>query len=190
MTLIRALFQGTGSRPVHRFAGARICIAFRPGSQEVAIAVASNQAEPDILTELWSQDLAVDGQPPRLVMAEPFAGFWWSPPGERIAVLRPSDSGRYVVELRDPRGLRLVESAPFTPSGDYAQAATFCDQVGLAHWFWSSDGRSFLICGRAEGSIDREDAVFRWRPESGAMLERIGPGSFGSFRPPRLTLRR
>ncbi len=77
--------------------------------------------------------------------------FFWSPSGERLAVLLTTPRDGYAAWLvldRDGRPLRRFP--PFEPSPEFSMAIAFFDQYALSHRLWSADGTRLLACGRMQ----------------------------------------
>ena len=181
---------GDRNEAVHELPGG-VALAFRPGTQTLTVAVTTHPAS-GAFDELWTMDLGAGGEP-QLLLRRPFASVFWDPTGEKLAFIVPSTTGDATVSLhaRTASGEFLGASPPFAPSPDYQTLAGFFDQYGRSHSLWAPDGSVFLAGGRlltdspaAAFSDGSHDAVFSWRPERGAPIERIGDGGIGFFPPP------
>jgi TolB protein len=191
VAIMRAHFQGTGGREVHRFAGG-VALAFRPGSRVLTVAV-THQPETGSFDELWSLDLGSDPSPVTPLARGPFVGYFWAPTGDRVALFIPAQTGdgRYAVQLIDHAGAPVAMSEAIIPSADYRLMLGFFDQYAQSHHVWSPDGRALLLSGRMAGdgvSSSFGDAVgdyvLLWPAERGAPLERVTPGEMAFFPPP------
>lgn len=182
--------SGEASEPVHELSGG-VALAFRPGARTLTVAVTTTPAS-GAFDELWTIDLAAKSEP-QLLLRRPFASVFWDPTGEKLAFIVSSATGDGSVSLhaRTATGEFLGASPSIAPSPDYQTLAGFFDQYGLSHRLWAPDGSAFLAAGRlptdapapafSDGSYD---ALFCWRPERGAPLERIGEAGIGFFPPP------
>ena len=174
---------------VTRVAGG-VALGFRPGSGELTIAV-SRAPESGVFDSLLLRDPRSNVQ--RRLWRGPFVAFWWSPPGDRLAVVVPTQSGdgRYQLHIAGPEGDVLASAEPIVPSQDLRTVLSFFDQYGLSHRLWAPDGSAFLLAGRlvSDGVASSfgdppGDAVFYWNALRGAPLERVG-GGMAAFFPPR-----
>jgi hypothetical protein len=196
VAVMRAHFQGTGSREVKRFPGG-VALAFRPGTRELSVAV-TKRPETGAFEELWSLDLNQEPPPARLIARGPFVAYWWAPTGDKIAVVAPTQSGdgRYAVRAIGADGSLVAAAEGIVPSRDFRAVLGFFDQYGRSHHLWAPDGRTFLLAGRLAGdgvstSFGEPvgDMIFRWRVEPRSPLEPIAAGEIGFFPPSRLGVR-
>ena len=119
-------------------------------------------------------------------------GFFWSPGGEQIAYITPSDgaegSVRWAV-LSIASG-STTYLADFRPSQEQLITFMFFDQYAQSHSPWSPDGQYILFAGklgyqlvRTELPESEETSIFEV-PASGLELPtEVAKGSFGVFRP-------
>ena len=196
VAVMRAHFQGTGGHEVRRFAGG-VALAFRPGTQELSVAVAK-ETETGAFDELWTLDLSKEPAPARLVTRGPFVAFFWAPTGDKMVLIVPTQSGdgRYAARALAPDGAFVAATDGVVPSQDYRMLLGFFDQYAQSHHLWSPDGESFLLAGRlatdaVSGSFGEPigDMVLAWRVARGQPLEVVAPGDIGFFRPARQRIR-
>jgi hypothetical protein len=191
VAVMRALFQGTGSREVRRFAGGT-ALAFRPGTQVLTVAV-TRDPESGAFTELWLVDLADEEAPARRIYNSAFVSFIWAPNGEQLLLATPlqTGDGRYQFVAMDSLGEFLAGTEAIIPSVDLRTYLGFFDQYSTSHHLWAPDSSMVALCGRVPGDGpsssfgDPEgDYVFTWRPEKRAPLERVTAGEAAFFAPP------
>lgn len=190
VAIMRALFQGMNGREVHRFDGG-VALGFRPGTEQLTAAV-TRQPNTGVFDELWSLDLSEDPPAVSPITRGPIVAFFWSPVGDRVAVVFPAQTGdgRYAIRVHEPGGRILAVSEAFVPSPDYRMILGFFDQYMQSHHLWSPDGKHFLVTGRLVNDAvssslgDPEgDYVMLWTPGSARPLEPIAAGDMGFFRP-------
>ncbi|OAI44424.1 hypothetical protein AYO38_09715 [bacterium SCGC AG-212-C10] len=192
MGLMRAHFQGTGSRLVSDIFAGPTSLAFRPSTEQLSVCV-SHEPDSGIFDEVWMVDLAQDPAPePVRIARGPFAALWWSPTGHAFAQLVPlqTGDGRYAMQIRDPEGRFLAATEGFLPSPDFQLTAAFFDQYGQSHHAWAPDGSGMLLSGRLSGdAVSRSwgdsvgDYVLYWPAKSGTPLEILCPGQSAFFPP-------
>ena len=196
VAVMRAHFQGTGGREVRRFAGG-VALAFRPGTQELSVAVA-RETETGAFDELWAFDLSQEPAPARRVTRGPFVAFFWAPTGDKLVTIVPTQSGdgRYAARALTPDGAFLAATDGVVPSQDYRMLLGFFDQYSQSHHLWSPDGERFLLAGRLAGDAVSSsfgepigDMVLAWRVAKGEPLEVVAPGDVGFFPPARQRIR-
>lgn len=189
VAIMRAIFQGTQSREMHRFPGGS-ALAFRPGTQELTVAV-TRDPESGAFNELWTLDLRSD-EPPRRLLNSAFVSFAWSPQGDRILLAVPlqTGDGRYQFVVRDPDGLFIAATEPIIPSADLRAYLGFFDQYSTSHHIWAPDGSSIVVTGRMPGDGVSSsfgdiagDYVYSWRPEKRNPFEPITAGDIAFFPP-------
>jgi len=192
VAVMRAHFQGTGAREVHRFPGG-VALAFRPGTLELTVALTLDPSSGQF-DELWSLDLANEPATANLMRRGPFVAFFWAPGGDRLAKVVPAQTGdgRFSARLIDPAGQLLGASEAFVPSQDFRTVLGFFDQFSKSHHLWSPDGQAFLMAGRLAGGdmVSQAfgdpvgDCILLWPAERGAPIEVVAPGDVGFFPPP------
>lgn len=164
-----------------RFGGG-VALSFRPHSDQLFVGIAG-ASQSSVFTEVVS----IDG--PRLIKG-PLVGYWWSPDGERLAVLHPSYSGdgRFQVRLYDPAGRMLRAMEPFIPGPETATMVGFFDQYSLSHTSWSVDSRWFGMAGQFvnEGphhsfSDGGRSHAWAWDTTTGELDRRVDEGSMIAF---------
>jgi hypothetical protein len=179
------LEPANGASPAATFPGG-VTLAFRPGTDELTLAVARDPA-----SGVFSEVLRLEStSEPCRVVAGPLVAYWWAPDGRRLATLHPaySGDGRFQVRFHDVRGHFLGATEPFIPSADSATVAGFFDQYAQSHPSWSADGRWFGMCGRllSEGPHPSfhgrpVDRAMVWDTANGFALQQLGDGEFLSF---------
>lgn len=173
--------------PAGRFDGG-VALAFPGGGPLLSVAV-SREPDAGMFHELWLVQPGGDFTPVR-VAGGPFAACFWSPNGDRVALLVPlqSGDGRFAVQVRDPRGGFVAATEGFVPSQDYRTVIGFFDQYALSHHLWSPDGGEFTVAGRLSGDgvagsfADQPlDYVMSWRVARGSPFEVVAPGDSGFY---------
>lgn len=191
VAIMRAHFQGTGGREVHRLPGG-VAMAFRPGTQELTVAL-TRQPGSGVFDELWTVDMGREAATAQLLWRGPLAAFFWSPTGDRMVTVVPTHTGdgRFSAWLLDAGGRFAGATEPFVPSIDYRTVLGFFDQFSTSHMLWSPDGQAFLLAGRLAGDgvsaafgDPLGDYVLLWPARRGAPLEVVAPGDVAFF-PPR-----
>ncbi len=189
VAVMRALFQGTGSREAHQFAGG-VALGFRPGTRELSVAVTGN-AESGMFDELWTLP-AEEGVTPRLAWRGPFVSFLWAPDGSRVALVAPTQSGdgRYAIQVITPDGRYAGATEGFIPSQDMRTYFGFFDQYSQSHSLWSADSTRMVVAGRLVSDTVHTsfgdgagDFVMTWDAAPGHPLEPVAPGDLGFYRP-------
>ncbi|MBI5947120.1 MAG: hypothetical protein HY875_03165 [Chloroflexi bacterium] len=192
--VMRALFQGTGSREAHRFAGG-VALGFRPGTDDLSVAV-TGDPESGSFDELWTLP-PEEGVAPHRIWHGPFVSFIWAPDGSRVAVVVPTQSGdgRYAIQLVTPDGHYAGATEGFVPSGDMRIYFGFFDQYSQSHSLWSADSTRMVLAGRLVSDTVHTsfgdaagDYVMTWEAERGGRLERVAPGELGFYRPKAKTV--
>ena len=190
VAIMRALFQGMNGREIHRFDGG-VALGFRPGTQQLTAAV-TRHPDTGTFDELWALDLSEDPPVVSPITRGPLVAFFWSPGGDKLAVVFPAQTGdgRYGVRMHEPGGRTVAVSESFVPSVDYRMILGFFDQYMQSHHLWSADGRQFLVTGRLVNDAVSSslgdpagDYVMTWTPEGGQPLSVVAPGEAGFFRP-------
>ncbi|MBA4180258.1 MAG: hypothetical protein C0506_06665 [Anaerolinea sp.] len=180
LRLLESRFEGGPARELGRFGGG-IAMAVRPGGGAVAVGV-TRHPQTGTFEELWLVAMG-DGQK-RLIARGPYVAFYWSPAGDRIALVVPAQTGdgRHCVRTISPDGAQLAASEGIVPSQDFRIALGFFDQYALSHPVWTASGSLLLTGRRVDDSVHATlgdaigDHVFSWAGERGAPLEAIQPG--------------
>lgn len=192
VAIMRAHFQGTGGREVHRLPGG-VAMAFRPGTCDLTVAL-TRQPDSGVFDELWSIDMAGEAAGARLLWRGPLVAFFWAPQGDRMVAIVPTHTGdgRFSAWALDAEGRFAGATEPFVPSVDYRTVLGFFDQFATSHHLWSPDGEGFLLAGRLPGDAVSAafgdpvgDYVMLWEARRGAPVEVVGPGDVAFFPPPR-----
>ena len=166
--------------------GSGSVLAFRPQSEDLTVGVASG-AESGALSELWL--IPMDGSLRRIARG-PFIAYCWSPRGDRVALVVPSQSGdgRHYVRVIDGSGEELCASEAFVPSQEFRLWLAFFDQYGQSHAIWDAAGETVLLAGRlVDDAVHSSlgdaigDKVFAWRVGRKQPLELVAPGVSGFF---------
>jgi hypothetical protein len=176
-------------RELARFEGGVVLETVGGEHPRVSVAVTR---EPDSgnFHQLWLVDPA-DGVR-SLVARGPFTAAMWSPSGDRVAVVYPTQmgDGRYAVQIYDQAGRYIAATEPLVPSQDMRSYLGFFDQYLLSHLLWSPDGEALLLSGRLPGDASawsfadqQNDYVWYWRVSKGSPLERVAVGDMAFFRP-------
>jgi Tol biopolymer transport system component len=172
-----------------RFGGGVVLQAV-PGGVSVAMT-----REPDTgsFHELWVVRIDANDALPALVARGPFVAALWSPEGDRVALVIPTQmgDGRYSVQVRGRDGSFLAASEGFVPSQDFRTYLGFFDQYALSHHLWAPDGSALLMTGRLAGDAvswsfaDRQlDYVWYWPARRGTALDLVCSGDAAFFPPP------
>lgn len=135
----------------HRVTGPRFetGVVFLPGCARAGVSVAvATPAEPTVFAEVATWQPGFEEY--RVLFRGHHLAGWWSPTGERLAVLFPtfSGDGRFQVKFFDARGEPQQALEPIVLSADSRTAVSFFDQFGRSHSPWSTDSRWFTIGGR------------------------------------------
>jgi hypothetical protein len=172
-----------------RFGGGVVLQAV-PGGVSVAMT-----REPDTgsFHELWVVQInGFEAAPPELVAKGPFVAALWSPEGDRVALVIPTQMGdaRYSVQVRGRDGSFLAASEGFVPSQDFRTYLGFFDQYALSHHLWAPDGSALVLTGRLAGDgiswsfADRQlDYVWYWAAQRGTPLQLVCSGDAAFFPP-------
>ena len=193
VAVMRAHFQGTGGREVHRLPGG-VALGFRPGTLQLTVALTLDPAS-GLFDELWSLDLSQEPAAVVRLTHGPFVAFFWAPAGDRLAMVVPAQTGdgRFSARVLDPAGRPLGASEAIVPSQDFRTVLGFFDQFSKSHHLWSPNGQAFLMAGRLAGGdmVSQAfgdpvgDFVLLWHAERGGSIEAVAPGDIGFFPPPR-----
>ena len=166
--------------------GGGAVLGFRPRTQDLTAAVAST-TETGALSELWL--VSPDGSR-RRVARGPFVAYSWSPKGDKIALVAPSQSGdgRHYVRVIDEAGEELCASEAFVPSHEFRLWLAFFDQYSQSHPLWDAAGETLLLAGRrVDDSVHSSlgdavgDKVYAWRVGRNEPLALVAPGVTGFF---------
>ena len=166
-----------------------VAFSFRPGTGELNFA-RTRDPETGVFDSIWSLNLEKGESEPKQWVNGPVSSFFWSPNGEKLAVIRPAPSGsaRYAVSVVDSNGTFLGATEPFTPSTEMQTMFAFFDQYELSHRLWSPDSGNLLVSGRLhpEGPAPAffgtpEDSIFSWPPKKFSPFERIAAGRFACY---------
>ena len=128
--------------------------------------------------------ISPEGGEPTTLVEEPFAAFYWSPNGERIAyVAIDVESRRLVWKVVSAQGGEPWELATFVPSQGTLTAMSFFDQYAHSHSFWSPDSASLVFAGHtgrrseeSNGTGPDEGSVYVINTEPGSSPRRIASG--------------
>ncbi|MEP7217114.1 MAG: hypothetical protein ABI782_12740, partial [Anaerolineaceae bacterium] len=185
LRLMKTTIMQSESVELARFGSGGV-LAFRPGSEDLTVAVASN-AEAGALSELWL--IAADGHRSRITRG-PFVAYVWSPKGDRVALVAPTQSGdgRHYVRIVDDSGEELCASESLVPSPEFRLWLAFFDQYSQSHSLWDAAGQTLLLAGRrVDDSVHSSlgdpvgDMVYAWRADRNQTLELVAPGVSGFF---------
>lgn len=120
----------------------------------------------------------------------PYVAAWWSPAGDRLVVVVPTQmgDGRYALHSVDPQGRRTGATLGLVPSEDTRIALGFFDQYFQSHCPWSPDGRYVGISGRiVDDAVSSSfgdpagDGLLLWGAGPGEPLHHLGEGGYVSF---------
>jgi hypothetical protein len=180
-----ALYSSSGRERLEtvRFDRA-LAFDFRRGTTELTVATAFDP-NGGVYDALWKVD-ASTGARVRIYRG-PFTAFAWSPKGDRVAVVYPTQSGdgRFALYMLDPGGDVIAASEPVRPSEDQSVWLSFFDQYGKSHSPWLSSGEGVVFCGRA--GTDRfspsfgdahGSSAYLWEGTRGSPLIDLGPAEF------------
>ena len=166
-----------------------VAFAFRPGTEELSFS-RTRDPETGVFDSIWSLNLEKRDREPKQWVNGPISSFFWSPTGEKLAVVRPAPSGsaRCAVNVVDSNGTFLAATEPFIPSAEMQTMFAFFDQYELSHRLWSPDGGNLVVSGRlhTEGPAPAffgtpEDSIFSWIPQKFSPFERIAAGRFACY---------
>ena len=127
------------------------------------------------------------------VLAEgPIIAFFWSPGGDRLALMRLSDQGTHlilsVVDVKTGAGLDVAE---FLPSQELQFMLSFFDQYKESHRIWSPDGRFLALSGVLAGDDPgAESQVYVVDASGGVPPRAVAAGTLAFWPPARGSLRR
>lgn len=180
-------FENEAERDLGAFNGG-LALAFRPGQLELAAGV-TRSPQTGAFDELWVIDIESGRR--RLISRGPYVAFYWSPGGDCLALVAPSQTGdgRHYVRLISIDGAQLAATEAFVPSGDFRVALGFFDQYGLSQPVWTDGGTLVLAGRRVDDSVHATlgdptgDVVFRWRAGRGEPLELVCAGQLAVGRP-------
>ncbi len=164
-----------------------LVLGFRPGHQELTVATTTDP-NTGVFDRLERLDIAT-GSRTRL-WRSPYVGYWWSPTGDRVVVLVPTQmgDGRYALYCLGPEGAISTATAGFIPSEDTRLALGFFDQYAQSFAPWDATGETFVIAGRlltdgVSGTFGDPvgDQLLTWSAKPGKALAPIGPGTIAGF---------
>lgn len=175
--------DGTDSRTGPSF-DRTVAFDFRPGTRDLTVATSTNM-NTGVFDALWQ--VGPDHPTPELLYRGPFTAFTWSPAGDRVALMYPTQSGdgASALYMLDPAGKTIAASPSFVASNDQRGWLAFFDQYAKSHNTWFPGGEALLVCGRAV--TDRfapafgdagGNAVYAWGGTRGAPLLDLGSGEF------------
>jgi len=96
---------------------------------------------------LWL--LGPDGSGEQQLTDEPLLCFFWSPKGDRVAYITPSEGGKGSVRwaVLDLQSSEIERFADFRPSQEQLATFMFFDQYEKSHSPWSPDGNRLIFSG-------------------------------------------
>jgi len=192
VSLMRALFQGTQATAIADFPTG-VAVMARPMSTDISVAVT---ATPETGAFDRLVVLTLEGEE-RGSIDCPFVAAFWSPQGDRVALVVPmfTGDGRHSLQIRDSEGKLVSASEPFFISPHLQMMLGFFDQYANSHSIWSRDGAEVVITGRPAGDsvpATLGDAVQSWamrfKVAEPAPLELVAPADLAFFRPRRITV--
>lgn len=161
-----------------------------PGG-ELAVSVAAGEDMASSLGGMWALDPGGTARP-RLIVRGPFNAAAWSPAGDKVALIVPTQigDGRFAVNVHDADGRFDSATEGFVPSQDMRTFMSFFDQYAGSHPVWSPDGSALVVCGRLPGdgvawsfADQQRDYVWYWSAHRGSPLEMVGAGDAAFFAP-------
>lgn len=162
--------------------GGGVAMAFQPGGPALAVGV-TRAPQTGTFDELWLVHRSTGER--TLISRGPYVAYWWSPDGQRLALMVPAQTGdgRHYIRLITTSGEQVAATEAVVPSQDFRLAAGFFDQYAQSHPVWTPDGGQFLIAGRrVDDAVHATlgdpvgDMVFSWKAARGAPLEIVRPG--------------
>ena len=126
------------------------------------------------------------------ITADPVLAFFWSPIGERLAYITPSEAAdgsvRWCILDTVSHEKRYLDD--FTPSQEQLITFMFFDQYSQSHTPWSPDGKSLIFSGllghrevRTELPHASETFIFVADVDGDSSVNEISKGTFASWRP-------
>ena len=182
--------SGTAPEAIASYPGG-LAFSFRPGTEDLYVGMTRSPGN-GLFDELSVVSVQTPGSK-RVVTRSPFAGFFWSPAGDRVVLVVPTQAGdgRYALQALTPDGRYAGATEGFVPSHDFRTYLGFFDQFALSHHLWAADGNTFLVAGRipsdsVHGTFGDpvRSQVLRWRVGRGQPFEVVGPGEIGVYPPP------
>lgn len=173
-------------RPVASYPGG-VVVSFRPGTSDLTVSSA-NDPTSGVFDRLVLQESGSNDQ--TVLWKGPYVAAWWSPGGDRLVVVVPTQmgDGRYALYGLDPLGRRAGATLGLVPSEDTRIALGFFDQYFQSHCPWSPDGRFVGISGRiVDDAVSSSfgdpagDGLLLWNPGPGQPLQQLGEGGYVSF---------
>ena len=185
--LMHTRIDDRAPEPITSYPGG-LAFSFRPRTEELFVAMTHSPGT-GLFDELSCVTAETAGSK-RVVARGPFAGFFWSPKGDRMVLVIPTQTGdgRYSLQALTPEGHYAGATEGFVPSQDFRTYLGFFDQFALSHRLWSRDGETFLVAGRMPGDgvhgafgDPLRSQIYRWRVGPGQPLEAVGPGEIGVY---------
>ena len=176
-----------GPRLLRRFAGG-VALLERPGTNELAVCV-TPEPNTGLFYDLWRTDVR-EPDAARRIARGPFIAATWSPTGEHIALVVPTQigDGKYAIHVRDANGAFVAATEGFLPSQDFRIYLGFFDQYAKSHHIWSPAGDALVFTGRLGNdgtawsfSDKMNDYVVMWQVERNAPLEVVREGDLAFF---------
>lgn len=149
VTIKVAEFQGVLGHEIWHAPGL-VAFDWSPVTARLLIAQSPDLQSPGF-DELWLVDTTGEGR--RQVYSDQFLAFFWSPDGQRLALLCPwLTDGRLIWRVLDTEGKQVCQSEAFSPSQDFQTLVAFFDQYARSHSIWSADSRYVAFPGRKSGN--------------------------------------
>ncbi|MGH2633896.1 MAG: hypothetical protein ACRDG3_10845 [Tepidiformaceae bacterium] len=188
--LMRTDASGAQAEPLASYPGG-LAFSFRPHTSELFVAMTRSPGN-GLFDELSVVNIEEPGSK-HVVARGPFAGFFWSPAGDRVVLVIPAQTGdgRYSLQALTPDGRYAGATEGFVPSQDFRTYLGFFDQFALSHGLWAPDSTTFLAAGRVPGDSVHAtfgdpvgSSVLEWHVGRGQPLAVVGPGEIGVYPPP------
>ena len=144
--LMRTGVDGAAPERIASYPGG-LAFSFRPGTEELFVAMTHTPGS-GLFDELSCVTATIAGSK-RVIARGPFAGFFWSPSGDQMVLVIPTQTGdgRYSLQALTPDGHYAGATEGFIPSQDFRTYLGFFDQFALSHSLWSPGGDAFSARG-------------------------------------------
>ncbi len=164
-----------------------LVLGFRPGYNELTVATTTDPST-GVFDRLERLDIEEGSR--TVLWHNPYVAHWWSPTGDRVVILVPTQmgDGRYALYCLNDGGGIVTATPGFIPSEDTRLALGFFDQYAQSLSPWGATGEAFIISGRlfTDGISSSfgdpiGDQLLSWTARPGEVVVAIGPGGIAGF---------